>query len=330
MISVPSTETSAGSPPLTVLFSFLSRADSTSLDRRSRADGHVLDVDGKVIADPATNSAANAFEPDSNLNYEKWGEYWRKVHGVRFLHPDEAGDQKTIDRLLRYDQIHRLAPGPTSLNPPPYRPPLDADGKLFNTVIGHIEPYHRPQWDGVAYLNFANLDDLGAVLGAERVRRKILPEDKAIFRDLAPVLSRQYVIVPNSSGVDSIVLVKTHHRRDELDRKTFQRLWLQDHAGAVVEQPDVRRLVKRYVQLHNIGPETEGHSFFHPATSRIDGVTMLAFASARDVETFLQSDSYTAIEQAERAIASVEAGEYWMGVVFNVVDQLAPEQATEK
>jgi hypothetical protein len=325
----PSSGPDVRTAPLTVLFSFLSRADSTPLDQRSRASSHIFDKDGKVISDPAADPSANAFEPNPNLNFEHWGDYWRKVHGVRFLHPDETDDQQAIDRLLRYDQIHRVAPGPTSLNPLPYQSPLDAKGQLFDTVIGHVEPYRRPQWDGVAYLNFASLDDLGAVLGTERVRRKIFPEDQAIFRDLAPMLARQFIILPNAAGDDAILLVKTHVRRDELDRETFQRLWLHDHAKVVVAQPDTRHLVKRYVQLHNIGPLTEGMPFFHPASSRIDGVSVMAFASMKDVEIFLLSDSYAAIEQSERSIAVAEAGEYWTGITFTVVDQLAPERATE-
>ena len=295
-----STEPDVRSDPLTVLFSFLSRADPV----------------------------ADASSPDPNLSFETWGDYWRKVHGPRFLHPDEADDRATLGRLLRYDQIHRVASGPTSLNPPPYRPPLDADGRLFDTIDGHVEPYRRPQWDGVAYLNFAGIDDLGAVLGAERVRRKILPEDQAIFRDLAPVLSRQFIIMPNTAGDDSIVLIKTHIRRDDLDRETFQRHWLHDHADLVVGQADTQRLVKRYVQLHNIGPVTEGVPFFHSVASRIDGVSLLAFASMKDAESFLLSDGHAAIEAAERLIAIPEAGEYWTGLTFTVVDQLAPEWAS--
>ncbi len=321
-----STGTDTFGAPLTVLFSFLSRADSTSLDRRSRADGHGLDRDGNVIADPAVN----AFASDPNLNFEGWGDYWRKVHGVRFLHPETAMDRQNIERLLRYDQIHRLAPGPTSLYPPPYRPPLDAAGKLFDTIIGHVEPYRRPDWDGAAYLAFAGLDDLRAVLGSDRVRQKILPEDQAIFRDLAPMLARQFVLVPNPAADDAFILVKTHVRRDDLDRKTFQRQWLTGHAELVSGQRETRRLVKRYVQLHNIGPEAEGQPFFHPATSRIDGVTIMAFTSMKDVEMFLLSDGYARIEADERTIAVPEAGEYWTGATFTIVDQTAPEKMTLK
>jgi hypothetical protein len=326
--SSSSTGADVGAAPLAVLFSFLSRADSTPFDQRSRADGHIVGRDGESLADPAADPTANAFEPNPNINFEHWGEYWRKVHGVRFLHHDEVDDRKIIDLLLRYDQIHRLAPGPTSLNPPPYRPPLDSRGQLFDTIIGHVQPYRRPQWDGVAYLNFASLDDLGAVLGSERVRQKILPEDQAIFRDLAPVLARQFIILPNTAGNDVITFVKTHVRRDGLDRETFQRLWLHDHAKAVLRQPDTRRLVRRYVQLHSIGPVIEGEPFFHPGTSRIDGVTMMGFASTKDAESFLVSDSYAEIKQAEGSISSPDAGEYWTGVTFSVVDCLTPERVT--
>jgi hypothetical protein len=68
----------------------------------------------------------------------------------------------------------------------------------------------------------------------------------------------------------------------------------------------------------------------HPVTSRIDGVTVLAFASLKSVESFLLSESYAAIEQDERSIAATEAGDYWTGAVFTVVDQLVPERATAK
>ncbi len=326
--SLPASEPQTA--PLTVLFSFLSRADSTPLDQRSRAKGHLLNRDGSVVLDPAADPATNAFEADPNLNFEKWGNYWRKIHGVRFLHPEVVEDEAVIGRLLRYDQIHRLAAGPTSTAPLPYRPPLDSNGRLFDTVIGHIEPYQRPAWDGVAYLNFQSVEDLGLMLGSERVRRAILPEDQVIFRDLAPFLARQYILLPNAAANDAIVLIKTHARRDGLDRETFQRRWLSNHAAIVMYELDKVSGVTRYAQLHNIGPTESGQPLFHPATAGIDGVTLLAFASMRDLETFVQSDSSAAIHKAEHTIMDVSAGEYWTGLVLTVVDQLAPEQATAR
>ncbi len=314
--------------PLTVLFSFLSRADSTPLNQRRRGEGHVLDNQGYVIPDPAADPGGNAFETDPNLNFEKWGEYWRKVHGVRFLHAEDV-DDLSVERLLRYDQIHRVAAGPTSLTPPPYNPPVDGEGRLFTTIIGHVEPYHRPSWDGVAYLAFASFDDVAAVLGTERIRTKILPEDRTIFRDLAPVLARQFIMLPSVTGNDAVTLVKTHVRRPDLDRSAFQRQWLGEHAELVLAQADTKRLVKRYVQLHNVGPTVEGKPFFHPETSRIDGVTLMSFATMRDVEAFLMSESHAVIAADEQSISTAEAGDYWSGLNFSIVDRLPPEKASK-
>lgn len=315
--------------PLTVIFSFLSRADSTPLDQRRRAEGHMLDVEGHVIADPAADPTANAFESDPNLNFEKWGEYWRKVHGVRFVHAEEA-DDRSLERLLRYDQIHRVAAGPSSLTPLPYDVPLDENGRLFPTIIGHIPPYQRPRWDGVAYLNFETAEDIAAVLANKRVRTKILPEDQTIFRDIAPVLARQFILLPSPSGKEAISLVMAHVRRPDLGRETFQRRWLSEHADLVLAQPDTRRLVQRYVQLHNIGPTVEGAPFFHPETSRIDGVTLMGFASINDVEEFLQTDGYRAIIEHERALAAPDAGEYWAALNFGIVNRIHAEIATRR
>ncbi len=315
--------------PLIVVFSFLSRADSTPLAERRRAPGHVLGGDGKAIADPATDPSANAFESDPNINFEKWGEYWRKVHGVRFTYAED-GQDRSLDRLRRYDQIHRLAAGPTNLAPLPYAPPVDADGKLFPTIIGHVEPYRRPRWDGVAYLVFETADDIGTVLASERVRTKILPEDQAIFRDIAPVLSRQFVILPSEIGRDAIALVRTHVRKNGLDRAGFQERWLRAHADLVLAQPDTQRLVTRYVQLHNIGPTTEGEPFFHPQTSLIDGVTLMSFASMNDVEEFLLTEGYRMIVESEEAIGSVAESEYWTAINFNIVDRIRAERPTKR
>lgn len=75
----------------------------------------------------------------------------------------------------------------------------------------------------------------------------------------------------------------------------------------VIAQPETRRSIRRYLQLHNIGPDAEGQPFYHPATSVIDGVTMMAFSSMRESEMFLLSEDYRAIEAAETAIAKAGA-----------------------
>ncbi len=131
---------------------------------------------------------------------------------------------------------------------------MDASGKLFDTVIGHIEPYKRPDWDGVAYLNFANVEDLTSLLSSARVVNKIIPEELVIFRDLAPFLARQYIFIPADLGADSIVLIRTHVCPQALDRNDFQSYWLHYISKEVMQQSATNKFVKRYVQLHNIGP----------------------------------------------------------------------------
>lgn len=312
--------------PLTVLCSLLSRADNTPLAERPRTEGHVLDHAGNVIADPAADAAANAFEGNPNLNFEHWSEYWRKVHGVRFIHAEEPDDH-SLERLLRYDQLHRFAPGPTHTNAPPYRAPVDEQGRLWATVVGHVEPYRRPRWDGIAYLNFASPEDIAVVLGNDRVREKILPEDQAIFRDIAPVLSRQYVIVPSDTGNESVTLVKLHVRSPAISREAFQHWWLREHAPLAAAHS--KSWIKRYVQLHNIGPIEPGQPLYHPQASGIDGVTLMGFASINDLEDFLRSPEHEAIVEDEARVADSAAGEWWTTIGMVLVNRVAPERATD-
>lgn len=314
-----------GDQPLTVLCSLLSRADNTPLNERRRADGHVLDRAGMVIADPAADAAANAFEGNPNINFEHWGEYWRKVHGVRFIHAEEP-DDRSLERLLRYDQLHRFAPGPTHTDAPPYRAPADERGKLWPTIIGHIEAYRRPRWDGIAYLNFASPEDIAVVLANARVREKILPEDQAIFRDIAPVLSRQFIIVPSAAGNEAITLVKLHVRAESVSREAFQHWWLHEHAPFTAANSGA--WVKRYVQLHNIGPTEPGQPFYHPQTCNIDGVTLMNFASVNDLEDFLRSAEYKLITEDEVRMANVVASEWWTAIGMVLANHISPECAT--
>jgi hypothetical protein len=315
-------------PPQTVIFSFLSRPDATSLAERRKGDGHMLDSNGRVIDDPSANPSANVFEADPNLNFEKWGEYWRKVHGVRFVYAEDPDDH-SLDHLLRYDQIHRIPAGPSSKAPLPYEVLVDADGKLHDTIIGHIPPHVRPRWDGVAYLTFDTPDHIGKVFGTDRVQNKIGPEDRTMFRDVAPILSRQFVLVP-SDRIDAVSLVKTHVRRPELNRDTFQRHWLAEHADTVLAQQATRTLVGRYVQLHNVGGATEGEAFFYPETSAIDAVTLMSFSNMNDLEAYLLSEGHAAIMKSEERFSLTAEAEYWSALNFNIVQREAGERPTAR
>ncbi|WP_116140654.1 EthD domain-containing protein [Trinickia diaoshuihuensis] len=313
------------STPLTVLCTLLSRADGTPLNERRRDPNLLLDTKGELLKDPA--AAPNAFENDANISFEKWTEYWRKVHGPRFIYaqpPEEGG----IRQLLRYDQIHRLPAGPSSGSPLPYAAPVDAHGKLFDTVIGHIPEYRRPQWDGIAYLGFENADGIKAVFSQPDIAAKIMPEDQAIFRELCPVLAKQHIIVPSATQRDPILLVKIVKRNADLSRAQFHEAWLNRYAPLVLQQPATSRYVKRYVQLHNIGPVEAGEPFFHPVAHTIDGVSIQAFDSVNDLEDYLLDPGVARLIEEEAALVAADSVEYWSAVAYQVVNQIFPEIST--
>ncbi|SEA86011.1 EthD domain-containing protein [Variovorax sp. YR216] len=315
------------SQPLIAMTGFLARADSTPLSQRGRDPNNLVGRDGKPIDDPAANPSAIALESDPNISFEKWGEYWRKVHGVRFTFADEPSD-KTLDVLARYDQIHRIPAGPTMANSPPYLAPADAQGKLYPGVIGHIPEYKRPRWDGIAYLNFHSADNIGTLFG-DKFKNKILPEDQALFRQVAPVLSRQFIRIASKDSRDPIVLVYTHTRRPDLTRDQFQKDWLGRHLNVVMAQPSTKTLVSRYVQLQNIGGREPGQPFYAEATSAIDGITLMYFRSMNDAEDYVMSDGFKAMSADLERIADKTRSDYWTALDYVVVNRIGKEKVSQ-
>jgi hypothetical protein len=182
----------------------------------------------------------------------------------------------------------------------------------------------------MAYLAFETLEDLKAVLTQEELRTKIVPEDQAIFRELAPVVSMEHIILPSVTQRDPILLVKTHRKQDGMSRLEFQDYWLYQHADLVLAKLATHQYVKRYVQLHNVGPISEDEPLWHPAGSQIDGITIMAFANINDVEDFLMTVDYKEIEVDEHRITDPEKSEYWTALNYNVVNRVYPEQATRR
>lgn len=324
--NVPLTSDSgARNEPLTVLCTLLSRADNTPLNQRRNGPLQMLDLYGEVLCDPA--NSANAFEAQPNLSVEKWTEYWLKIHGTRFTYalPIQADGHQP---LLRYDQIHRLSVGPSNLRPLPYLPPLNEDGQLFDTVIGHVSPYQRSEWDGIAYLGFANTDALQVTLGHQEITRAILPQDQVIFRELCPILCRQHIVIPSSTSRESILLISLVRRDRALSRDQFQHRWLAEYAPLLLAQPATQRLVRRYLQLHNIGPIDMGQPLYHEIGKDIDGIAITAFSSITDLEEFLVDQDITALAQTQSQLIDPQHHEYWTALAFQVVNQLPGETRT--
>ncbi|MBX9623327.1 MAG: EthD domain-containing protein [Gemmataceae bacterium] len=315
--------------PLIVLPAFLSRADSTPQAARPRDPNNVVGRDGKPLPEPAADPSALAFEPDPNLAYEKWDEYWRKVHGMRFTYED-GPDDKSMAVMLRYDQVHRLPGGPTSHFPPPYYAPVDEQGRLHSKVIGKIAAYKRPLYDGFAYMAFHSLDDLTLSFGSGKFPAKIVPEEQVMFRSVPHMISKEYILIASPTHRDPVSLVKVHTRAAGTTRDDFQKRWLYEHADLLVGKAATHQYVRRYAQLHNVGPAKEGDLFWHPVGSRWDGVTVMSFAGVTDLEDYLMTDDHAAVEAAERQLTDPAGSEYWTAVNYNIINRLYPERVTRR
>jgi hypothetical protein len=309
--------------PLIVTPTFVSRSDDTPRDRRPRDEGSNVGRDGRSVMRPERHPEAVALEPDPNLAFEHWDEYWRKVHGPKFAY-EEPGTQN--DRVLRYDQVHRVASGPSSGFRPPYRAMVDAEGRLVPDPAAQVPAYRRPSFDGFAYIAYAETDDIEAVLGQEQYATRIIADERTAFRMVTREVAREYILIPSARHRDPVSLVKIHRRRPHLSRTDFQAAWLGAHADLVRAQAATAQYVRRYAQLHPFG-STQADD---PEGSKIDGISVLSFDSLNDVEDFLVAPDHAVIEAAENALADPETSEFWTAINYSVINRLMPERETER
>lgn len=308
--------------PLTVTPTFVSRTDDTPEDERPHDPGSGVNRSGQEVARPDRHPSALALEPDPNRAFEHWDEYWRKVHGPKFAY---EGPGTANDKVLRYDQVHRIASGPSSAFRPPYRAMVDADGKLVGDPAARVPAYRRPSWDGFAYIAYGSEEDIQAVLGQEQYAKRIIADERTAFRMVTRELAREYIVIPSARHRDPVSLVKIHRRRPGLSREAFQARWLKEHADLVAGAPATAEYVRRYAQLHPFGSTQED-----PEGSKIDGISVLSFACLNDVEDYLVTADYAAIEAAEAELADPEVTEFWTAVNYSVINRLASEMATER
>jgi len=305
--------------PLIVTPTFVSRVDNTARSERPQDSGASKSRHGHEVHLPNWRPHALALEGEPNLAFEHWDEYWRKVHGPKFAW-DEPGSSSAA--VLRYDQVHRIASGPSSFFPPPYRAMVTDEGKLPEDPEKRVPAYQRPCWDGFAYIAYAEQDDIERTLSQEKFEKRIVADEQVAFRMVTREITREYILVPSARHRDPVSLVMIHMRAPHLSREEFQQRLLGEHARLVLAQPATREFVRRYAQLHNIGSTQKD-----PEGSRIDAVSVLAFASLNDVEDYLVSDDYAAIQASHDALLG-EGSEWWTGINYSVINRLLPEVAT--
>lgn len=308
--------------PLIVTPTFLTRADSTPRAARPMDPGSTKGQHGEAIENPDAEPAEIALEADPNLSYERWDEYWRKVHGPKFAYEEPGTDNEPV---LRYDQVHRFAGGPSSYFRPPYLAMVEADGKLVSDPYARVPAYRRPRFDGFAYIAYAAEADINRVLKQPQYDKRIIADEQTAFRLVTREIAREYILLPSPQHRDPISLVKIHYRRPELSREEFQTRLLDHHAALVIAQPATHTYVRRYAQLHNIG-STQAD----PEGSLIDAISVLSFASVNDVEDYLATNDYQAIEADEATFIDLERSEFWTGLNYSVINRLLPELATKR
>lgn len=108
-----------------------------------------MDRDGREVEHPDRRTDELALKPTPNLASEHGDEYWRKVHSPKFAYHEPGS---TSERVLHYDQLHRIASGPSSHFTPPYRAMTDEQGRLLQDPSAHVPRHARPRWDGPAYI----------------------------------------------------------------------------------------------------------------------------------------------------------------------------------
>ena len=294
----------ATTKPLIVTPTFVSRVDDTAWGVRPRDEGSSKGRDGREVPHPDRHPDALAIEPDPNLAFEHWDEYWRKVHGPKFAY-DEPGSSSEL--VLRYDQLHRVASGPSSFFRPPYRAMTEGGGRLVSDPEKRVPAFGRPRWDGLAYIVYSEDADIERTLGQEKFARRIIADEQVAFRMVTREIAREHILIPSARHRDPISLVKIHVRRPELTREAFQQRMLVEDAERVLAQPATHPYVRRYAQLHTIGSTQED-----PEGSRIDAVSVLAFASLNDVEDYLVSSDHEAIEASESMLAGESYAGNWV------------------
>lgn len=308
------------SQPLIVTPTFVSRVDATARSERPQDAGASTSKHGHEVHFPNWRPHALALEDNPNLAHEHWDEYWRKVHGPKFAW-DEPGSSGEL--VLRYDQLHRIASGPSHFFPPPYRAMIADDGKLPSDPHKRVPALQRPHWDGLAYITYAEEPDIEATLKQDKYAKRIVADEQVAFRMVTREITREYIFIPSARHRDAISLVKIHMRNPELSREQFQHRMLHEHAQLVLANPATGEFVRRYAQLHNIGSTQKD-----PEGSKIDAVSIMSFASMNDVEDYLVSDAHAVIAASEADLTGA-GSEWWTAVNYSVINRLMPEVATD-
>ena len=308
--------------PLIITGTLVSRVDDTPWSQRPHDKGSSVDTSGTEVEHPEQHQDRIAIEADPNLAFERWDEYWRKVHGPKFAYAEPGS---TSQLVMRYDQLHRLPSGPSSEFRPPYRAMVDASGTLVSDPAARVPPYKRPRWDGLAYIAYNSDADITRTLeDQDQYSKRILADEQVAFRVVTREVCHEHILIAAREHRTAFSLVKIHIRQPQWDREQFRKQMLHSFGREVLAAPATHSFVTRYAQLHNVRmsqPDPEG--------SRIDSLSIFGFRSLNDVEDFLISADVSRLDLMERELCSPES-EFWTAANYSIINRLSPEFPTEE
>jgi len=306
----------------------VTRADNTPLNEREKFPNMTVDKNGIGIPDPHKDADKMAFETNPTLMLEHWYEYWRKIHGAKITYKESA-DDSGADLIATYNQVHRIASGPSSLYAPPYKAPLAADGKITSTPAAEVRPYKRPKYDGVTFFNCKSISDFDKFFASDKYIKKIMPDEAIFCRYFIMSVAAEYIIIPGPAIPDPIVLVKIFYRKSGT-REDFQNRLLWNHADFVYSKPDVQKYVTRYSLNLNIGPSDKNSMFYQEAGQKLEATSAMSFRNMTECEIFLSGDDYRSIEAIENEFVDQEQSEWFTGINYLIVNNVGKEVATNR
>ena len=284
--------------PIYMLPILACRADSSTEEERPRGASNIIDREGRPVADPTKNPELNCLEGDPNLNWEHWGEFWRKVHGPCAFYKDpETPEDRIAEAACSYYQIHRMSAAPSSYFCPPYLAPCDENGNLFPYLYDKVPAYKRPRFDGMVYWGARNGEDLKEIAFGKKAVNKFNDQGNIFTRIGVNFQAAEYVIKPHEGKLPPICAVKVH-RRKEGTKKDFCKMLLDTHADEIMKGDLATQLIRRFAYIINLN-ESEDDLFYSEAGQLIDAISVTFFSDMEDCETYFGSDEYRIIEEKE-------------------------------
>ncbi|EAT10360.1 EthD domain-containing protein [Sphingobium sp. 10 DY56-G10] len=70
---------------------------------------------------------------------------------------------------------------------------MDESGRLTSDPWKRVPPFGRSRWDGLAYITYADEDDIAATLDQEKFAKRIIPDEQTAFPMVRREITREFI-----------------------------------------------------------------------------------------------------------------------------------------